>query len=54
MIDQYDELEVKNKRVVHYEVKLKENEVKAPFSVRCRDAKSYTTEKTTATQRSIY
>ena len=52
-IDQNDE--VRNKRVVRYEEKKKENRrVKALFSVRCRDAKSYTTEKTTATERSIY
>ena len=52
-IDQNDE--VRNKRVVRYEEKKKENtRVKALFSVRCRDEKSYTTKKTTATERSIY
>ena len=52
-IDQNDE--VRNKGVVHYEEKMKEDvNVKALFSVRCRDEKSYTTERTTATKRTIY
>ena len=53
MIDQNDE--VRNKGVVHYEEKMKEDvNVKALFSVLCRDEKSYTTERTTATKRTIY